>query len=231
MKKVMYGTKTLLLLSVFVISCSKNEKFLNKDEISGSTTLSNEKVLEKNLISSEIKLVDLTDNDGAPITDRVHRATTKRKRDGKNCGCNECAGICGDLELDGAILDVLLDHWQPRNGGGNEGNTPFEDFISYDETSKSANIYISKIDNKWAELFILKNYEHINQDADFGVDSFIEGTKTTGSITRLGNNNNTIKILPGNYNLEKEKGVIKISDNEFIPFYARVVVKANFLKK
>ncbi|RLD54240.1 MAG: hypothetical protein DRJ01_18310 [Bacteroidetes bacterium] len=69
---------TILLIGIFfAFSCEKNTE--NSKEVNSSPAL-----LKASGVNVDVPF--------EPI--RLARATTNRPRDGKNCGCNECFGLC-----------------------------------------------------------------------------------------------------------------------------------------
>lgn len=105
MKKLIYGTLFLAVVGIGFVACEKeitNE--LQKSKIESEKEGENNNQEKANWPFS----IGITFE---PL--RIHRATTDRPRDGKNCGCNECFGLCnapalGDGSNDESVLGVEL---------------------------------------------------------------------------------------------------------------------------
>lgn len=105
MKKLIYGTLFLALVGICIVACKKEITNQTEDpKVETNKKGENENYEKSNWpISIGITFEPL----------RIHRATTDRPRDGKNCGCNECFGLCnapalGDGRNEESILGVEL---------------------------------------------------------------------------------------------------------------------------
>jgi hypothetical protein len=89
MKKLVYSGIFLALVGIGFVACEKEvqnnmqESYIQKSNPDKSITNNDHEKLDWP-ISIGITFEPL----------RIHRATTERPRDGKNCGCNECFGLC-----------------------------------------------------------------------------------------------------------------------------------------
>lgn len=98
LKKMIFGGLYLALVGIGFIGCEKDHL---------PTTVQNE---DAKIFHNDNQL-KVADGGWWEIFDeiRIHRATTERKRDGKNCGCNECFGLCNAPHGKGIIAVNNID--------------------------------------------------------------------------------------------------------------------------
>ena len=115
MKKIIIFGAMALTVGMFIYSCEKEE--IKSDE---KTTQKSENFNAKSASNANSN-ANLPDDIITPAfwdifePIRVHRGTTERNRDGKNCGCNECFGICNAPVEVGGVGAVIGIQELPNN--------------------------------------------------------------------------------------------------------------------
>lgn len=101
MKKLINGFLVIIAVIFLTMSCKKEITNQTEKEKVGSIKEENNENFEKSNWPFSIGITF------EPL--RIHRATTDRPRDGKNCGCNECFGLCNSPALgDGSSSESVL---------------------------------------------------------------------------------------------------------------------------
>src|SRR5690554_8110198 len=115
MKKLIYGTLFLAIVGICIVACKKEITNQTEDpKVETNKKGENENYEKSNWpISIGITFEPL----------RIHRATTDRPRDGKNCGCNECFGLCNARARseERRVGKECRSRWAERHGESKEG--------------------------------------------------------------------------------------------------------------
>jgi len=80
MKKVMFSALALSIVMILSMNSCQKEKLVNNNE-------------------KNVNIEKVGPGGSITVSGKPHRSTEDRPRDGKNCGCNECFGLC-DLSVD-----------------------------------------------------------------------------------------------------------------------------------
>jgi hypothetical protein len=113
MKKLIYGGLFLALLGMGFVSCEKDEVSTDKNKQTNSSKPFNT-ANENNKDCPECWLAAIAVLGEIVADASLHRGTTDRGRDGMNCGCGQCFGMCwpnniiGDDALDGDVTDFAI---------------------------------------------------------------------------------------------------------------------------
>ena len=190
MKKIIYLALIAVLLGFFSAGCEKEKRY---NENPSSLSIDGGSVVKKkpqNPGTVNILIFKVT----------LHRATTDRPRDHKNCGCLECFGFC-DFE------------WFP-------GMKKSVHSIVDNPSNKDQSLILMQIINeKQAAMYILENKEYFEEE--FGIDIPLVVPKEALEEAYLSDIDITVK--EGVYNFVNEVQQIVFDENK-VTSYGYVIV-------
>ena len=187
---------------------SDNKELLEaKEETNFNETADfTENLLKQNnlLIDDIIKLPQLSGFVGVILSAKIYRATTRRRRDAKNCGCMQCFGIC-------------------RVKGGAGVGVEFLNGDNSDDDSGDKQILIKPLGLDKTIIYLPANQDVVVEQ-EFGIDYDI--SVNLGAIGNL----KQLTFLSGEYNFVEEEGVLNLAlnGNEF-EYMGYVVVDSTLL--
>lgn len=188
----------LLACSAFLLAFNGNSEVTNETAIAESSGLKPEV--------------------GISITGKIARATTSRPRDGKNCGCSECFGVC-DVEFD-IDINPFGKTVEPGTGGGVDNRPEISNNIA---AAARAKMFVKVLGPNQSEIYFMQR--PTASEPQFGIDEDLTLRMNGRNVENVGGGQ-SLTLLKGEYLYTSETGTVQVNNGKYATYYGKVLVNS-----